>query len=261
MSRRRPGGRPWRRPRRPPRRARRPPYGRRGRWRDPCRLMKKTLLLFAFLALPLAAARLPESVIPSHYAISIEPDFANDTFRGEETIDVDVKEALSSIVLHAVRLNVGSATVAGMPATTAAGPGEGMIALTLPKPLAAGPASIRIAFDGKLTRQLRGLYLGIWHERKYAVTQFEATDARRAFPCFDEPAMKATFDVTLIAPAKNMAISNSAIASETKLAGGKRAVRFTTTPRMSTYLVAMLVGDFRCIDGGVDGIPIRVCAP
>jgi aminopeptidase N len=223
--------------------------------------MKKALLLFAFVALPAAAARLPQSVIPSHYAIRIEPDFAKETFSGEETIDVDVKEPLSSIVLHAVQLHIGSATVAGMPATPSAGPDEETIALALPKPLAAGPTSIRIAFDGKLTRQLRGLYLGTTQSAKYALTQFEATDARRAFPSFDEPAMKATFDITLIARGKETAISNAAIVAETKLGGGKRAVRFATTPRMSTYLVAMLVGEFRCIAGGVDGIPIRVCAP
>src|SRR5918912_540381 len=142
--------------------------------------MKKALLLIAFLALPLSAARLPQTVIPSHYAISIEPDFANDTFRGEETIDVEVKEPVTSIVLHAVQLHISNATIAGMTATPGAGPDEEMIALALPKPLPAGPASLRIAFDGKLVRQLRGLYLGRTKDHKYALSQFEATDARRA---------------------------------------------------------------------------------
>ena len=223
--------------------------------------MKTRLLLIAFVALPLSAARLPQTVIPSHYAISIEPNFADDTFRGEETIDVDVKQPVTSIVLHALQLHIDSASVAGMTATPGDGPDEEMIALALPKPLAAGPASIRIAFDGKLVRQLRGLYLGRTKDRKYALSQFEATDARRAFPCFDEPAMKATFDITLVAHGDETAISNGAMVSETKLDGGRRAVRFATTPRLSTYLVALLVGDFKCIDGGVDGIPIRVCAP
>src|SRR5438067_6571322 len=117
--------------------------------------MRKQLLLIAFFALPLAAARLPQSVIPSHYAISIEPNFASNTFRGDETIDVDVKEPVTSIVLHAVQLHVAGATVAGMTATPGPETGDEMIALALPKPLAAGAASIRIAFDGKLVRQLR----------------------------------------------------------------------------------------------------------
>ena len=214
-----------------------------------------------FAALPLSAARLPQSVIPRHYTISIEPDFDRATFSGEETIDVDVKEPVSSIVLHAVQLKIDSASVAGMTATEGTSPGEEMIALNLPKPLPAGPATLRIAFSGKLLRQLRGLYLGVWKGKKYALSQFEATDARRAFPSFDEPAMKATFDVTLVARGNETAISNGAIASETKLSGGRRAIKFATTPRMSTYLVAMLVGEFRCVSGGVGGIPIRVCAP
>src|ERR1044071_7486932 len=126
--------------------------------------MKKRFLLLAFLALPLSAARLPQSVIPSHYAIAIEPNFANDTFSGEETIDVDVKEPVAKIVIHAVHLHVANATIAGMTATVGDGPADEMIALALPKPLAAGPASLHIVFDGKLTRQLRGLYLGRWKE-------------------------------------------------------------------------------------------------
>jgi aminopeptidase N/puromycin-sensitive aminopeptidase len=223
--------------------------------------VKKPLLLLLFAALPLSAARLPQSVIPSHYTIAIEPDLAKETFSGEETIDVEVKEPVTSIALHAVQLRIGKASVSGMTATEGPSPGEEMIALNLPKPLPAGPATIRIAFSGKLTRQLRGLYLGMWKGKKYALTQFEATDARRAFPCFDEPAMKATFDITLSAAGSETAISNAPIVSETKLSGGRRAVKFATTPRMSTYLVAMLVGEFRCISGGVDGIPIRVCAP
>jgi aminopeptidase N len=223
--------------------------------------MTKRFLLIALFALPLSAARLPQTVIPSHYAISIEPNFANDTFRGEETIDVEVKEPVTSIVLHAVQLHIASATAGGMTATPGSGPDEEMISLALPRALPPGPTSIRIAFDGKLVRQLRGLYLGRYKDKKYALSQFEATDARRAFPSFDEPAMKATFDVTLIAHGSETAISNGAIVSETKLDGGRRAVRFATTPRMSTYLVALLVGEFQCIEGGVDGIPIRVCAP
>src|SRR5439155_17260683 len=178
----------------------------------------------------------------------------------EETIDVDVKEPVSTIAIHAVQLHVASASAGGMTATEGASPGEEMIALVLPKPLAIGPASIRIAFDGKLTRQLRGLYLGRWKERKYALSQFEATDARRAFPCFDEPAMKATFDITLIVDNGDTAISNGAIASDTPAGTGKHAIRFRTTLKMSTYLVAMLVGDFQCVSGDVDDIPIRVCS-
>src|SRR5205823_794034 len=135
-----------------------------------------------------------------------------------------------------------------------------MASLKFGQTLPPGRASIRVTFNGKLNKQLRGLYLSKTEKRKYAVTQFEATDARRAFPSFDEPDLKATFDITMIVDEGDTAISNGAIVSDTKAGAGKHAIRFSTTPKLSTYLVAMLAGDFRCVQGGVDGIPIRVCA-
>jgi aminopeptidase N/puromycin-sensitive aminopeptidase len=135
-----------------------------------------------------------------------------------------------------------------------------MASLKFGQTIPPGRASLRIGFDGILNKQLRGLYLSVTPKRKYAVTQFEPTDARRAFPSFDEPAMKATFDITLVVDSGDTAISNGAIASDTPAGAGKHAIRFRTTQKMSTYLVAMLVGDFQCVSGGVDDIPIRVCS-
>jgi len=225
--------------------------------------MKKTFPLLLLLAAPLFAARLPQSVIPSHYAIAMTPDLRNETFRGEETIDVDVREPVSSIVLHDIGIDIVTATVTqngtAIAATRADGPDDESISLKLAQPVGVGPASMHIVFAGKLNPRLRGFYLSHTTKRKYAVTQFEATDARRAFPSFDEPAMKATFDITLNVDDGDTAISNGKIVSDTRIAGGKHAIKFSTTPRLSTYLVAMLVGDFQCISGGVDGVPIRVC--
>jgi len=232
--------------------------------------MKKTILLLTLaVATPALAARLPQAVIPSHYAITMTPDLTNDTFNGEEAIDVDVREPrLSSILMHAIGLDIVTASVTQNGASVAATSGQGdarlrpddeMIALALARPIAAGPATIRIAFSGKLNPRLRGFYLSHTQKRKYAVTQFESTDARRAFPSFDEPAMKATFDITLVVDKSDTAISNTRIVSDTRAGRGKHAIKFATTPRLSTYLVAMLVGDFQCREGGVDGVPIRVC--
>ncbi len=121
--------------------------------------------------------------------------------------------------------------------------------------------SCQVAFTGVLNDKLRGFYLSKTKARNYAVTQFESTDARRAFPCFDEPALKATFDVSLTVDAGDMAISNTNMISDAPAGPGKHHVVFATTPRMSTYLVAFLVGDFACSKGqGVDGVPIRVCS-
>ena len=106
---------------------------------------------------------------------------------------------------------------------------------------------------------MRGFYLGKDDQgRKYAATQFESTDARRAFPSFDEPDYKATFDITAVADKGTVAISNSKVVSDTPGPGDKHTVRFATTPKMSSYLAALVVGNFEYIEGEADGIPIRV---
>jgi aminopeptidase N len=227
------------------------------------RLLAAAALLLA--ALPLAAARLPVSVIPDHYAISITPDLAAEKFSGQETIDVDIKEPIDTITLHSADLElhdviVGSGSKLLNPSTITFDVPNEMASLKFSQTVPPGKASIRISFNGSLGAQLRGLYLSKTPARKYAVTQFEATDARRAFPCFDEPAMKATFDITLIVDNGDTAISNGSIASDTPAGTGKHAIHFRNTLKMSTYLVAMLVGDFQCVNGGVDDIPIRVCS-
>ncbi len=127
--------------------------------------------------------------------------------------------------------------------------------------LSAGKLRLAIDYTGILNNELRGFYLSKTARRNYAVTQFESTDARRAFPSFDEPAMKATYDISLVVDAGDTAISNSAIETDTPGPGeGKHTLRFATTPKMSTYLVAFLVGDFKCTSGEQDGVTIRSCA-
>jgi aminopeptidase N len=223
--------------------------------------MRRFLLPLLFLALPLSAAttRLPSNVRPTHYALRMTPDLAAETFAGTETIDVEVREATGAITMHAVGLNLHGVTINDQSAAVAFDAANDFVTLTVPEPLAPGRAKIRLAFDGKLSQGLRGFYLSRTEKRKYAVTQFEAMSARRAFPCFDEPALKATFDITLVVDAADTAISNGAIVRDTPAAGGKHAIDFATTKRLPTYLVALLVGDFQCINGEADGIPLRVC--
>ena len=115
-------------------------------------------------------------------------------------------------------------------------------------------------YSGVLNDQLRGFYLSKTKARNYAVTQFESTDARRAFPCFDEPSFKATFSVTLTIDRGDMAISNGKLLSDTPGPSiTQHTLKFATSPKMSSYLVAMAVGDFKCVEGGADNIPIRIC--
>ena len=132
--------------------------------------------------------------------------------------------------------------------------------------LPAGPARLEIEFTGELNDRLRGFYRSRYtdmngEERHLATTQFEATDARRAFPCWDEPSMKASFEVTLVVPEELEAVSNTLPAEEYVLDGGLRRVRFEETPVMSTYLLAFIVGDIKCVERTADnGTLVRVWA-
>ncbi|MBV9493114.1 MAG: M1 family metallopeptidase [Acidobacteria bacterium] len=216
------------------------------------------LLLLLPTALP-AATRLPANVVPEHYAIRIATELGPETFHGEETIDVRATESVSEIVMHSVDMTLTDVTVNGAKAEVTADKENETVALKLAQPLAAGPAKIHINFEGKILPRLNGLYLSRTVKRKYAVTQFEAMSARRAFPCFDEPAMKATFDVTLVVDSGDMAISNGRVIKDEPAGEGKHAVTFSRTPKLPTYLLAFLVGDFQCISGEAEGTPIRVC--
>jgi aminopeptidase N len=221
------------------------------------------VLLLAFVAVA-SAQRLPETAIPSHYSLQLEPNFGNDTFSGDETIDISVPKSTSSITLNAadITFEKTSVSVSGKAQTASVSldPKDEMATLTLPSAIPAGPAQIHIRYTGILNNKLRGFYRSEAHGLKYAVTQFEATDARRAFPSFDEPAYKATFDITLIVPKADTAISNGKIVSDTPGPGpNQHTIKFSTSPKMSTYLVAMLVGQFDCVAGSSDNVPIRVC--
>jgi aminopeptidase N len=215
--------------------------------------------------LPARAQRLPEDVVPDSYDLKFEPDLTNATFSGDETIHVHLQKATTQIVLNAAELEFKEASIgAGDFAQAAAVKTDEKnetATLSVPDIVPAGPAEIRIHFTGILNDKLRGFYLSQTARRRYAVTQFEATDARRAFPCFDEPAYKAVFRISLVVDKGDSAISNGKIISDTSgPAEGKHTLQFSESPKMSTYLVAMMVGDFACIEGGADGIPIRVCA-
>lgn len=126
---------------------------------------------------------------------------------------------------------------------------------------------LTMSFEGELNDKMKGFYRSKYFtqngEERYAgVTQFEATDARRCFPCWDEPAIKATFDVKLIVPEDRVALSNMPIVKEEKLGLGLRRVSFDRTPIMSTYLVAVVVGEYDYVEGkSEDGVIVRVFTP
>src|SRR5580692_7428048 len=231
--------------------------------------MKRIFLLAGLcwcLVAVCAAQRLPELAVPDTYKLAFVPDFTKNNFSGDETIQVRVLKPTSEIVLNAAEINFDVATITGGGASQKAkvtlDKEKEMATLTVGNPIQPGPATIQIRYTGILNNELRGFYIGQDSDgRKYAATQLEATDARRAFPSFDEPAYKATFDVIVTADQAMTVISNTKVISDTPGPGdGKHTVRFATTPKMSCYLVAMVVGNFEYIEGSADGIPIRVYA-
>jgi aminopeptidase N len=230
--------------------------------------MRKACLALCSLLVcagPALAQRLPTTAVPSHYTLWFAPDLEKDTFRGRETIQLDLKAPSTAITLNAAEISFGEVSITAAGTTQRADvtldAAKEQATFTVPRQIPAGRATIQVTYTGILNDKLRGFYISKANNRKYAVTQLEATDARRAFPSFDEPGFKATFDISLMIDASDRAISNGRQISDAPgPEPGKHTVSFSRTPKMSTYLVAMLVGDFVCRSGAAEGTPIRVCA-
>lgn len=219
----------------------------------------------ASIALPALAERLPQTVKPEHYSLQLEPNLSKATFSGAESILINLEQPASSVTLNSADIEFQSVTVTAggdtRPAKVTVDKEKEEATFTFEHTIPAGRATLAIAYTGILNDKLRGFYLSKTAKRNYAVTQFESTDARRAFPSFDEPAFKATFDISLTVDRGDTVISNTLIVSDTPGHGeGKHTIAFATTPKMSTYLVAFLVGDFQCTSGESDSVAIRVCA-
>jgi puromycin-sensitive aminopeptidase len=215
-----------------------------------------------------ATSLLPAAVRPVQYDITLSPDLVACTFTGEETIDIEVDQSTSQIVLNAAELGIHEAYLQRngqrVPAeridTDAAAE---TATLTFAQPLATGPMRLFLRFSGILNDQLRGFYRSEYlrpdgSKRTMATTQFEAPDARRAFPCWDEPAHKAKFSIAVVIPADLTAISNMPVVSETPQADGTKLVRFAESPIMSTYLLAIMVGEFECVEAQAERTLVRV---
>jgi aminopeptidase N len=223
------------------------------------------LAIAVCLAPEALAQRLPSIAAPLHYDLRFVPDLAAERFSGDARIQVRVLAPTSTLVLHAADIDIHSARVRGggrdAVVATTLDPKTQTVTLRLPFSLAPGDAEIRIAYTAILNRQLRGFYISEANGRKYAVTQLEAADARRMFPSFDEPQYKATFSITAVIDADDTAISNGPV--ESTAPGpqpGTKTVTFGTTRPMSSYLVALAVGDFTCTGRVIGDTPLRVCS-
>jgi puromycin-sensitive aminopeptidase len=208
--------------------------------------------------------RLPRSARPSRYELLLEPDLDAASFRGEVAIALDVLEPTDALVLNAAELAIDEAQVDGAACPVELDEDLERLVVTLPGPVEPGPLMLRVAFRGTLNDKLRGWYRSTFKdddgvERVIATTQMQATDCRRAFPCWDEPEFKAVFAVTMRVSEGLLAISNGPEVERRGEGTGTVTVRFADTMPMSSYLVAFIVGPVEATDPvDVDGVPMRV---
>lgn len=240
--------------------------------------------------------RLPRTVIPERYKLHLVPDIDAGVFSGKVSIEVDIRSEVSEILLNSLDLTIDTAAAVDdkgkeLIAKTSIDADNERVKLTFAKPLQPGRCHLTLDFTGILNDKLHGFYRSSYTDESgtkhtLAVTQCEPTDARRVFPCFDEPDFKAIFEISVVVDADAVTLSNSPIASEKvektqpvakapakgKAAGAKtrgaispsakKHVTFKETMKMSTYLVALVIGKLEATEPVmVDGTPLRVWTP
>jgi len=218
--------------------------------------------VYSFATTP---GRLPKNVVPTHYAIDLRPDLASRAVPGSEVVDIKVLAATDRVVLNAVDMVLHSASLQGEPGQVAAitpDPKTQTVTLLFPHKLATGPHKLAIAFTGRINRFGRGLfsvdYPTAHGQKRMIATELEPADARRVFPCWDEPAFKASFEPSVTVAQNALAVSNMPIAHEQPAGGGLKRVSFGATPRMSTYLFVLVAGDLERLTGDANGVTVGV---
>jgi alanyl aminopeptidase len=229
-------------------------------------------LLFALLLVAQAAApqetppvlRLPEGVRPLHYAAELTLRPEQSGFRGAIDIEIEVRRETPVVWLNARFLQIDGARIGGRAAQVLPG-GEDFVGLRPEAPLAPGRTAIRIEYRGELSeRDTVGAFRMREGDDWYVYTQFESIFARRVFPCFDEPGAKVPWQLSLVVPVGDIAVSNTPTLSETLLPDGMKLVRFARTRPLPSYLIAFGVGPFDIVDAGKAGrkaTPIRILTP
>ena len=228
-------------------------------------------LLFALATNAATAGQrvvLPDAVTPAHYRIDFTPNAAALTFKGSVEIDVVVHRATNSIALNAVDLVIDSASLAGESKAPTVSYDKAIetVTLTFDHPLTNGAHTLKLAYHGTIYQSASGLFaldyqdpnVGSKAPLRALFTQFENSDARRFVPCWDEPGIKATFDLSATLPAGLMPLSNMPVASTDALAGGLQRVHFARSPQMSSYLLFFGAGDFERVRRVVDGVDVGI---
>ena len=216
---------------------------------------------FAFDTSP---GKLPKTVIPVHYAIELAPDLEHLTLAGTESIDIDVREPTARLTLNAVDISFSAATVDGetQRAEVALDAASETATLSLAQPLAAGRHKLRIGFTARINSFGRGLFYVDYPTdkgvKRMISSQLEPADARRIFPCWDEPAFKATFALAVTVPRAFLAVGNMPVKREQEMAGELKQVVFAPTPKMSSYLFVLSAGELERLTADADGVAVGV---
>lgn len=205
-----------------------------------------------------ASVLLPSHITPVRYNLTLKPDLENFTFWGKEIIDIVIDKEVKEITLHSKDIDIETAQAGVHFANKISYDTKAETAtFTFKNKIPKGKIKLVLVFNGIINETLRGFYKSKYEidgvTKHIATTQFEATDARRAFPCFDEPAQKAVFDVSLIIPGTHTAISNTLPTSIKEHEAGYKIISFAPTPKMSTYLLAFIIGDFEYVEGWAGG--------
>jgi aminopeptidase N len=215
--------------------------------------------------------KLPKEVVPTDYSIRIVPNIDALKFSGTETVKLDVRNPVHRLVLNALEMEITEASLDGEPLPKSAiniDKEKELVSLALPSEVAAGNHRLALSFSGKINQQGQGLFYMRYQEQGSPAggdkkimlgTQFEATDARRFFPCWDEPALRARFQLSVVVPENWLAVSNMPVENKKKIAGGKE-VRFAATPPMSSYLNVFVAGELDLIESRSGPTQIRVIA-
>uniref|UniRef100_A0A0C9QQX2 Aminopeptidase n=1 Tax=Wollemia nobilis TaxID=56998 RepID=A0A0C9QQX2_9CONI len=215
--------------------------------------------------------RLPKFAVPRVYDLDLRPDLESCKFDGKLVVTLDVVEDTKYLVLNAADLVIKDSSIwlrgknsreVKFPSNIGIDADDEILVLEFEEVLPLGEAMLGIEFQGTLNDQMKGFYRSTYmingEKRNMAVTQFEPADARRCFPCWDEPAHKASFKITVRAPVDRVVLSNMP-AIEEKSDGSLKTVIFEESPLMSTYLVAIVVGEFEYIEGtSTAGNKVRV---
>jgi aminopeptidase N len=212
--------------------------------------------------------KLPKEVVPTDYSVRIVPNIDLLIFTGSETVKLNVRAPVHQLVLNAREIKIEAASIDGkeLPASAIKTDNKNeLLTLSLASELGIGEHTLTLRFAGKINQQGQGLFYMRYQEqgtgaRKVMLgSQFEATDARRFFPCWDEPVFRARFQLTAVVPENWLAVSNMPIESDKKIDGGKE-VRFAATPPMSSYLNVFVAGELDFIESRSGPTQLRVIA-